>query len=262
MSASRAIVSVPHSLPAARLKVGELARATGLSVRTLHHYDAIGLLTPSGRTAAGHRLYSADDVQRLQQVQSLKAIGFPLEEIRTLLQSRAISAQRVIALHLERLEAHIAGQQTLVKRLQRVARMLDTATVPPVAALCRIIEATHMIDRHFTTDQLQQLEARRASLGTTRIAEVERDWAELIPAVRAHMAAGTRPDDPELQTLARRWRTLTDAFTGGDPEMAASVRRLYDAEHATLAATHPDTPDPAMFAFMQAVFTAMEDTSR
>lgn len=63
-------------------KVGELAEQTGLSVRTLHYYDEIGLLTPSQRTASGHRLYAPGDVIRLQQIKSLRQLGFPLEEIR------------------------------------------------------------------------------------------------------------------------------------------------------------------------------------
>lgn len=63
-------------------KVGDLAGRTGLSVRTLHHYDEIGLLSPSGRTGSGHRLYSAEDVLRLQRIRSLRALGFSLEEIR------------------------------------------------------------------------------------------------------------------------------------------------------------------------------------
>ncbi|MDQ3549743.1 MAG: MerR family transcriptional regulator, partial [Chloroflexota bacterium] len=66
------------------MKVGELARRTGMTVRALHHYDEIGLLSPSERTASGHRLYSAAEVERLQQIASLRQIGFPLEEIREL----------------------------------------------------------------------------------------------------------------------------------------------------------------------------------
>ena len=72
-------------MPFEALKVGELARRTGLTVRTLHHYDAIGLLRPSGRTdsahGSGHRLYTAADVARLQQILSLKHLGFGLEQI-------------------------------------------------------------------------------------------------------------------------------------------------------------------------------------
>ena len=66
-------------------KVGELARRTGLTIRTLHHYDEIGLLKPTLHTGAGHRLYTAGDVARLQQVRSLRQLGFSLEEIRACL---------------------------------------------------------------------------------------------------------------------------------------------------------------------------------
>src|SRR5438128_9914377 len=62
------------------LKVGELARRTGLTIRTLHHYDEIGLVKPSLHTESGHRLYTAADVARLQQVLSLRQLGFALEE--------------------------------------------------------------------------------------------------------------------------------------------------------------------------------------
>ncbi|MCH7995122.1 MAG: MerR family transcriptional regulator, partial [Planctomycetes bacterium] len=65
-------------------KVGELATQTGVSVRTLHDYDEIGLLSPSQRTGSGHRLYGADDVVRLQQIKSCRQLGFSLAEIRDL----------------------------------------------------------------------------------------------------------------------------------------------------------------------------------
>src|SRR6266540_3219671 len=63
-------------------KVGDLARRTGLSIRTLHYYDEIGLLSPSHRTGSGHRLYDVDDVARLQRILSLRQLGFSLEEVK------------------------------------------------------------------------------------------------------------------------------------------------------------------------------------
>ena len=73
-------------MPEQTWKVGELAARTGLTVRTLHHYDAIGLLCPSGRTGSnhgsGHRLYTAADVTRLHQILCLKQLGFGLEQIK------------------------------------------------------------------------------------------------------------------------------------------------------------------------------------
>jgi MerR family transcriptional regulator, thiopeptide resistance regulator len=66
-------------------KVGALARATGLTVRALHHYDHIGLLSPSVRTTAGHRLYTAYDVARLYRINLLRSLGFPLDQIASVL---------------------------------------------------------------------------------------------------------------------------------------------------------------------------------
>src|SRR3954471_1725022 len=94
-------------------KVGELARRTGLSIRTLHYYEEIGLLSPSRRTEAGHRLYAAGDVVRLQQIKSLRQLGFTLKEIRDCLDKPGFSAQQVIQLHLLRLGEQIELQQRL-----------------------------------------------------------------------------------------------------------------------------------------------------
>ena len=69
-------------------KIGALARSTGLTVRALHHYDHIGLLTPSGRTDAGHRVYSAGDVARLYRISLLRRLGFPLGQIAAVLDDR------------------------------------------------------------------------------------------------------------------------------------------------------------------------------
>src|SRR6266567_2674802 len=86
-------------------KVGQLAKRTGISVRTLHHYDQIGLLTPSHRTESGHRLYDDGDVARLQQIVSLRQLGFALDAIRDLLHRPGTSLVSVLDMHL----AHLRG---------------------------------------------------------------------------------------------------------------------------------------------------------
>lgn len=236
------------------LKVGELARNTGLSVRTLHHYDGIGLLVPSLRTPAGHRLYAQADIERLQQIQSLKSIGFSLDEIGHLLSGRAYSAQRVIELHLSGIESQIEAMTRLAGRLQEMSRFLEDGKAVPVEELCRIIEGTVMMEKYFTPEQMKEIRARGEALGADKIRQAEEAWAEVIPAVRRHMAQGTSPDNPELQELAKKWRELVNAFTGGNREIAAGLRSMYNAEHARINAENPNTPDPAMFAFMKQVF--------
>ena len=86
------------------MKIGELATQTGLSIRTLHYYYyEIGLLSPSHRTAVGHRLYSDQDIIQLQQIISLRQLGFSLKEIRVCLDKPDYALPQVIDLHRSRL---------------------------------------------------------------------------------------------------------------------------------------------------------------
>ena len=80
--------------------VGQVADLAGVTVRTLHHYEQIGLLTPSERTAAGYRLYAARDLDRLSQILFYRELGFPLEEISTLLDDPASNADFSAIQHL------------------------------------------------------------------------------------------------------------------------------------------------------------------
>src|ERR1700752_611302 len=109
------------------LKVGELARRTGLTVRTLHHYDQIGLLRPSLDTDTGHRLYTAADIARLQQVLSLRQLGFSLEQVRDCLDRPGFSPLDVIRLHVARLRDQIELQQRLCVGLETIAAYFQSA---------------------------------------------------------------------------------------------------------------------------------------
>ena len=217
-----------------RLKVGELARRTGVSVRTLHHYDEIGLLRPTGRTPTGHRLYGAEDLARLQQVRSLRQLGLSLDEVRACLERPDHSARRVIELHLARLREQIALQQLLYERLEGLARWLDVADgsngAPPatIDELARIVEMMTMVESYYTPEQLEWLKQRRETVGEERIREVEAEWPRLIAEVRAEMERGTDPADERVQALARRWIGLVEEFTGGNPEIAKVARKVYE----------------------------------
>src|SRR5262245_3386269 len=103
-------------------KVGELAKRTGLTVRTLQYYDDIGLLTPSYRTRSGHRLYLGRDIARLQQIVSLRELGFSLDEIRQSTTQPGFSLRNVIQLHVERLKDQIEAQRRLCLRLEAIAQ--------------------------------------------------------------------------------------------------------------------------------------------
>lgn len=94
-----------------RWKVGELAKATGLTVRTLHHFDAIGLLHPSERSTVGHRLYSPSDVARLHRIVALRQLGVPLTGIAEALDEPSSELLELIDQQLRWVEQAIETQQ-------------------------------------------------------------------------------------------------------------------------------------------------------
>jgi DNA-binding transcriptional MerR regulator len=215
-------------------KVGELAARTGLTVRTLHHYDRIGLLRPSGRTGshhgAGHRLYTAADVARLQQVLSLRSLGFGLEQVREYLSRADYDPRRVVRLHLDRVRGQAADLNRLADRLAALADALDRAETVSAEDFLSTMEVMTMIEKYYTPEQLEQVEARKAAIGEARIKEANAEWPGLFAAVRAEMEAGTDPADPKAQALARKWYGLLEEFTGGDPGLFESTRKMYANE--------------------------------
>jgi MerR family transcriptional regulator, thiopeptide resistance regulator len=231
-------------------KVGELARKTGMSVRALHHYDEIGLLRPSLRTEAGHRLYDRPDVERLQQIHSLRLMGISLDETKRLLDGASASPRQVIDLHLTRLRAQIAMQKRLVGRLRALAQHLDTAEPVSLDELCRTIEEMMRVEKYFTPEQLEVLEERRGSVGEERMRTARDDWNEIIPKVRAAMQNGTDPTSPEILALARRWKALVEEFTGGDPAIANAVKTMYENEEPALQEKLGNVPTSEMFAYV------------
>jgi DNA-binding transcriptional MerR regulator len=215
-------------------KVGELAGRTGVSVRTLRYYDEIGLLSPSQRSEGGHRLYTSEDVVRLQQVRSLTRLGFSLREVRGFLDRPDFPLERVVRLHLARLRERIELQKRLCDRLERVSDRLrsgeEVSSGEFIETVMEVIEMSEKIEKYYTPEQLEYLAQRRARVGEERIREVEAEWPELMEQVRAEMEAGTDPSDERVQALARRWMGLVQEFTGGDPGIERSLNNMWSQE--------------------------------
>jgi DNA-binding transcriptional MerR regulator len=249
-------------MSAALWKVGELARRTGLSVRTLRYYDEIGLLSPAQHSDAGYRLYAPADIARLQQIRSLRELGFPLEEIRTLLDHPDISPQRVIALQICRLKEQMERQRELCQRLEAIAAQLAAAEEVSADEFCKTMEIMSMMDRiktYYTPEQRETLAQRRQALGEDQIKQVEAEWPELIEQVRAEMERGTDPADERVQALARRWKALVEAFTGGDPGITQSLQTMYQNEPEV---AQRSGLDPKLFAYAaRAMATGNEEES-
>ena len=225
-------VSDPQQTP---LRIGAVARATGLTVRTLHHYDEIGLLVPSGRTGAGYRLYSGDDLRRLYRILALRGMGFPLEEIASTLVREGEDPRPAVRRHLERIDGQLELAAQLRARLTHILDVLDRVDEPSGDLFIEAIEVMTRMERYYTPEQLEQLAGRADALGEDGMRRAQEDWAALIAEVEAEREAGTDPADPRLDPLIERWTGLVRQFTGGDPGIKASLQRMYDTEGAERA---------------------------
>src|SRR5262245_44240430 len=244
------------------LKVGELARRTGLTIRTLHHYDEIGLLKPSLHTESGHRLYTAGDVARLQQVLSLRQLGFSLEQVRDCLDRPGFSPLEVIRLHLARLREQIELQRGLCERLEALAKLFRTAGEVSADEFLYTIEVMTMFEKYYTPEQLESFRKRHEAdpEGTAELArQGQAAWAELFAAYTAEMEAGTDPADPRVQALEKRRQALVEAFTGGDKGIEANLKRMWTEQGDKLCAQYGY--DPKLLEYLGKVAEAAKGTS-
>ncbi|GGH30442.1 MerR family transcriptional regulator [Paenibacillus segetis] len=122
-------------------KVGDLAKLTGLTVRTLRFYDQIGLLSPSGQTESGHRLYSEANLSRLHQILSLKELGLSLEEVKSALSGGQISPLEIVNLQIDQIKEQMKLQQKLLEQLRHVSKHMQGKAELTVEDLTSLLQA-------------------------------------------------------------------------------------------------------------------------
>src|SRR5918999_5810707 len=213
-----------------QLRIGEVARATGVTVRALHHYDEIGLLVPSGRSESGYRLYSGADVGRLYRIRALQGMGFTLAEIGDELLRDGEDPRPALRRHIQRIDERLRLAERLRDRLRDILATLDRADEPTGQMFIDAIEVMTRMERYYTPEQLEQLGERAEELGEEGLTRAQDDWTRLIAEVEAERQAGTDPADPKLTPLVERWNALIEQFTGGDPGIRASLQKLYETE--------------------------------
>ena len=232
------------------LKVGQLAKRTGVTVRALHHYEEMGLLSPVRRTEAGYRLYGYDEVQRLQHIVSLQQLGFSLKEIKGCLDEPAYSLERVISMHRALVEEDIRNRQQLLERLKALESHLRNQQQPSIDSLMQTLALTTMFEKYYTPEQLETLKARREAMGEEGMQQAHQGWTTLLDAFREAHASGADPGSETVQSLLQQMDEMIQAFTGGDPGIAQSLGNMYEKEGAQAASK--GMMDPELSAFIAA----------
>ncbi|HRI08998.1 MAG TPA: MerR family transcriptional regulator [Nannocystaceae bacterium] len=222
-------------------QVKEVAALTGLSVRALHHYDSIGLLRPSARSGAGYRLYTDDDLLRLQQVMIGRALGLGLEVIRRSLDDPRFDREAAL---LEQRAALVERQTQTAGMIRAVDRALamirgerggeGDETMDRKELFGGFDPAEHEAEaeaRWGSTSAFAESKRRTASYDDEAWRSLQAEASAIYADMAAAMKAGRRPDEPEVMAIAERARLHVDRwFYPCDPEMHAGLAALYEAD--------------------------------
>ena len=206
------------------LKIGELAKRAGLTVRTLHHYDHIGLLSPSARSDSGFRLYSQADVVRLHRIQALKQFGCSLSDIGAFLAEPGASLIEIITQQMSVLDEQVQRAQALRDRLFRLREQVYKGEDTGLTDWLTILEMMTMYEKHLSKEELDRLRSNKAA------GNLDGEWSQLVPLVQDAMDRGVAPESQEAQELAWRWIRLLRDTTGNDAALAIKLQRIHREE--------------------------------
>ena len=211
--------------------VGEVAALAGVSVRTLHHYDELGLVVPSARTDAGYRLYDHGDLERLQEVLALRATGLPLAEVRAVLDDPTHDRVTVLRAQADRLRAE---RHRLVALLEVVQDAIDAAVRGDRQEETAMFDGTdheelarEAEERWGDTDAWAQSRERMASVGPDAADRARAWWADHFRQVAGLKREGVPLDDDRVVQAVADHRALLNRFYECGPAMQRSLATMY-----------------------------------
>ncbi len=238
------------------LTVGRAAALLGLTVRTLHHWDEIGLAEPSARSAAGYRLYTDADVERLRRIVVYRELGLGLDEVRSVLDDPAtevVSALRAqqgqLAERIERLSSLSGDLDTMIAAHERgllLSEEEQTAAFGPAWNPGWPAEAR---ERWGESPQWQQYAERSAARTPDDWKAVAATTAAAERALADALAAGVEPGSPEADELVERHRAAFSAYFPISRSMQVVLGRMYEAD-ASFAA-HYDALRPGLASWLR-----------
>jgi MerR family transcriptional regulator, thiopeptide resistance regulator len=234
-------------------KIGELASATGLTVRTLQHYDRIGLLSSTRRTEGGHRVYTSADATRLYQIVALRGLGLRLDQIRDCLVG-GVDLRTVLAEQLRTLTVQLKAGERLRTQLAALLDSLADNGQPAADDLLAVVARTSATERllsgHLDPEQRDRLTARHAELGPVADKLVGVELPGLYRQALAEYDAGTDPADPAVLGIVEAIDQVSAHLSGGDPAASNRMRQRW-AEHGEEVAPNWGIPWAALVDYLQ-----------
>ena len=215
--------------------VREFAKLTHVTVRTLHYYDQIGLLAPSFERPNGYRVYTDADLLKLQQIVTLKFMGFSLDEIKRLLDSKGYKAAKALRVQAAAVKDEIVRLREASRAIDAVLARLEKDGRIHRQKLIKIMEVIQMGEdvkkgwqnKFFSEKDMAEFAEIGKKYTPEDMAAYQNRWAALIAEVKAKI--GLDPSSPEAQDLGRRWSVLLNEAYGGHPELKSKIAKAYQS---------------------------------
>ncbi|MTB44068.1 MerR family transcriptional regulator [Providencia sp. wls1950] len=212
-------------------QVGEIAEKTGLTIRTLHHYEEIGLLLPTARTDAGYRLYNMQCIERLTQIQMLRQVGVKLKDIGELLNGHSGDISLLLQERISLLTEQMKQIEKLRSRLERLQQQMQQGDNPTQADWFSLLEMMSMFDKYFTPQELEQLPLYTANTLKNQ------EWQQRVATVKSLMEKGESPKSAEVQAVGVEWMTALERDTGGNPDFFARLNQIHLTDNELMFST-------------------------
>jgi len=218
--------------------VGDVAKLAHVSVRTLHHYDEIGLLAPSERSEAGYRLYTHEDLSNLQQVLFYKELGFGLDEIRGIMNDPAFDRREALLSQRDLVAEHLLRLEALMGLIDKTLVSLEGGTAMTKEEMFEVFgdfdpaEHEEEVQQRWGDTDAYKESSRRTKRYT------KDDWARFKAESEANgtvmvelFDAGVEPTDPRAMDVADEARMIIDRwFYPCSREMQVCLGEMYVAD--------------------------------
>lgn len=220
------------------LTIGEVAKLARISVRTLHHYDRIGLLSPSGRTDAGYRLYGDDDLSRLQQVLFFRVLGFALYDIRKIMADPSFDPLDALELQRRMLVDKAAQLEKMIGAVDAALGATRKGTTMDKDDMFEVFgdfDPSHYEDevkeRWGKTDAFKESARHTARYTKEDWKAFKAESEEISNDLIAAFDSGAAPDDPRAMDAVERHRLQIDKwFYPCSHEMQVGLGEMYVAD--------------------------------
>lgn len=222
--------------PMSTFRIQEFAKLGGVTVRALHHYDRLKLLSPAHRSERGYRLYCHEDLGRLERILVLRFLGLSLREIAALLNTPAGREAERLPVTLVRQRAALCerrdGLNRVLRTIEHTQRRAQNPAEPEWLLYQTILKEIHMqestnwTEKYYSPTAFEKLRTYRAAMTPEQKADAGARWRALLDDVQSALDRQVSPDSAEGRALVARWLRLGDEFTLGDPEILEGYRRL------------------------------------